>query len=95
MDGVVGIKVTLTYDSSSMASPTVTEGCLISPGLMAANPNTPGIIIIAVISIAPLTGSGQVALVSFASQTGAAGSLAIADVELVVEQSASDQARPG
>lgn len=81
LDGVTGLMLTLTYDSSTMASPTVTEGALISPGLMVSNPNTPGTIIIAVIREPSFSGSGPIASVSFASQT-ATGSLSIASAEL-------------
>jgi len=81
MDGVAGLKLTLTYDSSTMAAPTVTKSGLISSGLMEPNTNVIGSIIIGVISGTPFSGSGQIAAVSFASQTGA-GTLAIASVEL-------------
>jgi len=81
MDGVAGLKLTLTYDSSTMASPTVIRSGLISSGLMEPNTNVPGSIIIGVISSTPFSGSGEIAAVSFASQTGAE-TLAIASVEL-------------
>ena len=81
LDGVAGLKLTLTYDSSTMASPTVIKSDLISSGLMEPNTKVPGTIIIGVISSTPFSGSGQIAAVSFASHTGA-GALAIASIEL-------------
>jgi len=70
MDGVAGIELILTYDTATLASPTVTQGSLISGAMLAANTNNPGSIRIAVISTKMFSGSGPVATVSFATYKG-------------------------
>lgn len=82
MDGVAGIDLTMNYDSTVMSSPTVTQGGFISGAKMATNTTLPGIIRIAIIMIPPLSGSGQIATVSFAAQLGAAG-ITITSVKLI------------
>ena len=72
MEGVGGIDLTISYDSTTMSSPTVTQGGLISGALMAPNTATPGTIRIAVISTKAISGSGQIATISFAAVTGPA-----------------------
>lgn len=77
MDGVGGIDLTVNYDNSSLASPSVSQGALVSGAIFAANPifsaNT---IRIAIISTKPFSGSGPIATISFGTHSGA-GSLAV------------------
>jgi hypothetical protein len=73
MDGVAGIELTLNYDASVLASPTVTQGSLVTGALVAANTNNPGFIKIAIISTKAFSGSGQIATVTFATQNGTGG----------------------
>jgi hypothetical protein len=73
MDGVAGIELTLNYDVSLLASPTVSQGSLVSGALLAANINSPGYIKIAIISSTAFSGSGQIATVTFATQNGTGG----------------------
>jgi hypothetical protein len=82
MDGVAGIELTISYDSASLSSPTVTQGGLISGAMMATNTNTPGKIKIAVISTKSFSGNGQVATVSFATVTGT-GIVSISSVNMI------------
>ena len=70
MDGVAGIQLLVKYDTASMASPSVTQGSLVSGAMMAANTNNPGSINIAIINTKPFSGSGQVASINFATHTG-------------------------
>ena len=71
MNGVAAIDLSLSYDSSKLSSPTVTQGALISAALFVPNTNTPGSIHLAVVSAAPLSGSGPIAQISFAAHNGA------------------------
>lgn len=71
MDGVAGMDLNVVYDTLSLASPSVTQGSLISGAMFAANTNNPGSIRIAVVSTKTFSGNGQIATVSFASHTGA------------------------
>jgi len=73
MDGVSGIELNLSYDNSSLATPSVSAGGLISGALMAANTANSGTIKIAVISTKTFTGSGPIAVVTFASKKGNGG----------------------
>lgn len=73
MDGVSGIDLTLTYDTSSLGSPTVTQGSLVSGALLAANTTVSGAIKIAIISSSPFSGSGEIAKIRFATQSGSGG----------------------
>ncbi len=70
MDGVAGIDLTVTYDTSSFSSPTVTQGPLVSGALMAANTNLAGSVKVAIISSRPFSGSGVLATLSFAKSSG-------------------------
>jgi hypothetical protein len=72
MDGVAGIKLTISYDSSILSFPSVIQGGLVSGALMATNTSIPGTVIIAVISTTPFSGDGQIATVSFATQNSSA-----------------------
>lgn len=73
MDGIAGIQLDLFYDRSSLGTPTVTQGSLVSGAMLAANTNVPGIIKIAIISTRTFSGNGQVASITFASKTGSGG----------------------
>ena len=73
MDGVAGIDLTIGYDSSSLSTPSVTQGTQVSGALMAANTGSAGSIKIAIISTKPFSGNGQIATISFANQQGAGG----------------------
>jgi len=63
------LEIVITYDSSTIVSPRVIEGPLISGAMMAINPNVPGTIRIVAIRIAPVRGSGLIATLAF-SRTG-------------------------
>lgn len=74
LDGVSGIELTLNYDSAAMATPTVTQSAFTSGAIMASNTTgAPGLIRIAIITTKPFSGSGQIATVTFATQSGTAG----------------------
>lgn len=77
MDGVSGIDLSIVYDKSSLASPSVSQGSLLSGAMMAANTNNPGAIRIVIISSKAFSGSGQVATISFATYAGN-GSISVA-----------------
>jgi hypothetical protein len=72
MDSISGIDLTVTYDTSSLSSPSVVQGSLISGGaLFVANPAySQNSIKIAIIRQIPFSGSGPISIISFASHTG-------------------------
>ncbi len=71
MDGVAGIELYVNYDSSTLASPTTVAGSLVAGSLLTDNPNfAPNTIKIAIIKQTGFSGTGQLAVVSFASHTG-------------------------
>lgn len=73
LNGVAGIELNLGYDKTSLATPTVTQGSLVSGALMAANTTIPGSIKIAIISTSPFSGTGEIVRISFATQSGSGG----------------------
>lgn len=83
MDGVSGIDLLISYDSSALSSPTVSPGNFSSGALFAANPNfTTNTIKIAILITPPktFTGSGQLATITFAKGSG---SLSIASENMI------------
>lgn len=83
LNGVGGIDVDADYDSSAMASPTVTQGDFFSGALFAFNATTPGVIRIAAVSTTPYSGSGPIATFSFATDSGLLPSLSLKSVEMI------------
>jgi hypothetical protein len=80
MDGIAGIDLTISYDSS-LHSPSVTPGSLISGAMMAANTTLiNNSIKIAIITTKTFSGSGPIAIITFASGSG---SLKIASQNMI------------
>jgi len=77
LNGVAAIDLTISYDSSSLSSPTVTDGALISGALLVPNTLNPGQIRIAIIRATPFSGGGEIAKISFAAKTGTGGITAL------------------
>lgn len=73
MDGVAGIQLDITYDATSLSTPTVTYGALVSGAMPYANTSRPGIIKMAIITTNAFPGSGQIATLSFAGKSGTGG----------------------
>ena len=73
MNGVSGIELTIGYDTSAVASPSVSWGSLVTGALTMANTTVPGTIRIAIIRTDPFSGSGPIAAVSFATQNSSGG----------------------
>jgi hypothetical protein len=71
--GVAGMDLTVSYDRANVSSPTVIPGDLISGTTFASNTDLPSAIKIAFI-IFPntISGTGQIAKISFAAHTGPA-----------------------
>lgn len=68
LSGVSGIELALSYDSTIGSLPTVTPGGLVSGAIMEYGTKIPGTIVIAALSLtSPFSGSGPIAVVSFAS----------------------------
>ena len=67
---VGGIQVVMNYDSTQMASPTVTNGDLFSGAIFKSYTTIPGTVQIATVSGIPIHGSGKIATISFAADTG-------------------------
>jgi hypothetical protein len=82
MSGVAGIQLDIAYDSTTLSSPTVTQGALVSGAMLAANTTQPGKIRIAIISTNAFSGNGQIATISFAGKNGT-GSITSATVSMI------------
>lgn len=77
MDGVTGIELNIAYDSTSLASPAIVQGGLISGAMIAANTTKPGNIKVAIISTRAFAGNGNIINVNFASRSGSGGITAV------------------
>jgi len=76
METVAGVDLAVSYDTTLLAAPTVSQGSLISGALLAVNTNKPGSIKIAAVSTRPFPASGQIVTISFATHTGT-GSISV------------------
>jgi len=82
MDGVSAIDLTISYDSTTLASPSVQKGTLLGDALFVCNPTFRGTIKIATVTNGTFAGSGQIASISFANVTGT-GNVTIASFKLI------------
>jgi hypothetical protein len=70
MDGIAAMDIVLQYDATTLTNPRVESGGLIAGAMTAVNPNTPGIVRIAIIRTIPMAGSGDILSLTF-DRTGA------------------------
>lgn len=82
VDNIAGFDLTISYDSATLSSPTVTKSGDNSDVMMAANTNTPGTIRFVMISMKPFSGTVPLAKVSFAKVAGQGG-ISITSVSMV------------
>jgi hypothetical protein len=73
--GVAGAKITISYDTGTLANPRVVQGGLMSGAMMAVNTNSPGTIVLALVSTVPFTGNGSIATISFDLPGSSLGSI--------------------
>ncbi len=73
LNQVGGMELTLGYDSAALGSPVVSWGSLLSGAIKMANTGQPGLIRIALVTTTPISGSGQLAQISFSTRNGNAG----------------------
>jgi hypothetical protein len=65
VEGAGAIEITLAYDAALLGNPQVIAGPLISGAMMAANSTIPGIVRVAIIHTTPISGSGNIATLTF------------------------------
>mgnify|MGYP001576662831 CR=1 FL=1 len=72
LKGVAGIDLTVTYDSSFLTTPTISQGSFITgTAMFVTNPiYSSNAFKIAILTAIPFSGGGHIASVSFASHTG-------------------------
>jgi hypothetical protein len=80
--GVAGAKITISYDTGTLANPRVIQGGLMSGSMMAVNTSSPGTIVLALISTAAFSGSGSIATISFDLPGSSLGSIQSLAAEL-------------
>lgn len=73
MAGVSAMDIVLQYDAATLANPRIEKGNLISGAMMAVNPNTPGIVRIAIVRIAPIEGDGAILTFTFDRKNNSLG----------------------
>jgi len=90
MDGVSGFDLALNYDNTVLASPSVSQGSLVSGAMFAANPNySKNSIKIAVVSTKSFSGSGPVATITFATHTGTGSGVTVANFNPINDNGAT------
>jgi hypothetical protein len=62
---VSGLDVVVKYDPKTLGNPRVAEGSLVSGAMLVTNLTTPGVVRIALIRLAPISGTGSVATLTF------------------------------
>ncbi len=82
MEGTAALDITLNYDASTLANPKVEQGSLIYGAMMAANPNIPGIVRVAVIRTTPITGNGPILTFAFDRKGGSPGKITGLNIRL-------------
>ncbi len=75
LDGAAAFDLTLTYDTTALANPQVTQGELVAGAMMAVNPNIAGTIRMALIRTTPVTGTGLIATIRFERRNNSPGKL--------------------
>jgi hypothetical protein len=60
-----GMDITIRYDPTALAGPQVAQGGLVGGALMAINASTPGMIRLALVRIAAISGAGTIATITF------------------------------
>jgi hypothetical protein len=88
MDGVAGIELQITY-AAPLGTPTITAGSLVSGAIFAANPNSPGLIRVAIISTSPFSGNGPIAKIVFASGSNNAADPQLASYSMIDSKGAT------
>lgn len=83
MNGVAGIKLTITYDSNLLSAPVVSQGGLIAGAMLAVNTNVPGMITVGAVNTVPFGSSGQIVALSFTSKGGSGGITNLQVLELI------------
>ena len=75
MANVSAMDLVLTYDTATLAHPRIEQGSLISGAMVASNPNTPGIVRIAIIRTTAITGSGVILTLAFDRTSSSPGTI--------------------
>lgn len=75
MDSVAAMDITVSYDSTSLTNPRVTQGSLISGAMLAVNDLTPGQVRLGIIRSTAVTGTGSIASITFDRTGSGAGKI--------------------
>jgi len=65
VENASALDITITYDTTTLANPQIAEGPFITGAMTAINPNVPGVVRIVVVRIAPMSGNGAIATLTF------------------------------
>ena len=84
MDSVAAMDITVSYDSTTLASPQFTQGDMISGAMVAVNDTIPGTVRIGIVRTTPVTGTGVIAMLTFTRRGDGTGKI------LALKSSVSD-----
>ena len=92
---ISGVEIELSYDTTALANPRITQGDLLSSTMFIPNPAyKPGMVKIAAMSLKPLQPSGVLAVLTFDLKGSAPGAVAVARRVLATSQGASVKPPP-
>ncbi|GFO65656.1 hypothetical protein M1B72_11450 [Geomonas paludis] len=74
---VAGIDLAITYDSSKLSNPRLTQGPLARGAVTALNRNAPGTLVVSIIGAPAITGNGKIATVAFDQQGEDTGQISV------------------
>ena len=69
------LEIVASYDTTALANPRVVAGPLIAGAMTAINPNVPGTVRMVIIRLAPISGSGIIATLTFDRKGSSPGSI--------------------
>jgi cohesin domain-containing protein len=84
--GVAGIQLTINYDTAILANPRAVSGTLMTGSIFVVNPNTPGVIIVAIIKHPGVSGSGPIAILNFDRKAPSGGITSVSVTSMINDQ---------
>ncbi len=82
IEGASAMEITVSYDTATLANPRVVEGPLIAGAMTATNSAAPGTVRLVVIRIAPISGSGIIAAMTFDRTGPSSGKITVLKAKL-------------
>lgn len=82
VENAAAMDIIINYDTTTLSSPQVAQGAMISGAMMAVNDSVPGSLRLGIIRTTPIKGTGVIATVTFVQKGDAAGNIIALKVSL-------------